>query len=100
MAGNREALYLALQQVPPGRVITYGNLARLAGHSRGARWAGQVLAQLPQNSALPWHRVVNSQGKISLPGSRAARQRALLEAEGVEFQRDKIKLALYGWLAA
>lgn len=93
----KPALYLAVSQVPSGRVCTYGAIARLAGHPNGARWAGRVLSQLPQDSNLPWHRIVNSQGKISLPGPRGDYQRELLSNEGVTFVNQRINLRHYGW---
>lgn len=97
MQNLRPALYLAVQQIPQGRVTSYGAIARLAGHPKGARWAGRVLSQLPEDTQLPWHRVVNSQGRISLPGDRGSQQQRRLEAEGIIFRNDKIDLALFGW---
>jgi methylated-DNA-protein-cysteine methyltransferase related protein len=96
---HKEMLFLALAQIPSGRVISYGELARRAGMPNGARMVGRILSELPQGSGLPWHRVINAQGKLSFPlDSQAyARQKNLLLAEGVEFAGDKIKLSLYGW---
>ena len=73
--------------IPRGCVSSYGQVAEMAGLGRGARKVGRVLRNLPPGSRLPWHRVINSQGRISFPaGSEACqRQRSLLEAEGVEF---------------
>ncbi|MGP6270058.1 MGMT family protein, partial [Pseudomonas paraeruginosa] len=53
---RREALYLVLAQVPPGRVVSYGQLAEMAGLGRAARWVGRTLGQLPADTRLPWHR--------------------------------------------
>ena len=96
---RREAIYIALSQVPKGRVITYGNLAKLAGLPKGARIAGKILGDLPQASGLPWHRVVNAQGKISFPADSTAYriQISLLEDEGIEFINGKIRLKLYSY---
>ncbi|MAK90009.1 MAG: methyltransferase [Oceanospirillaceae bacterium] len=97
----RQRLYTALAGIPAGYVITYGQLAALAGFSRRARWAGQVLKQLPQDSRLPWHRVINAQGKISLPGDAGEKQRALLESEGVTVSDSlRIDLSLFSWQKA
>jgi len=95
----RQRLYTALAGIPAGYVITYGRLAELAGFNRRARWAGQVLKQLPKDTTLPWHRVINAQGKISLPpGPAAEKQRQLLEAEGVAVTENlKISLARFLW---
>lgn len=83
----KERFYTVLAAVPAGKVITYGQLAAQAGMPRKARWAGYLLRNLPSNTQLPWHRVVNAQGKVSFPaGSEAAlRQIERLEDEGVEF---------------
>ena len=64
---RRTALYSTLMQVPEGYVVTYGQLAELAGLGRAARWVGRTLSQLPEGSRLPWHRVVAAGGRISLP---------------------------------
>lgn len=96
---RREAMYLALAQVPEGRVITYGNLAKLAGMPNGARLAGKVMCSLPANSRLPWHRVINAQGRLSLPEDSDSYREQIrrLRKEGVEFHKGKIKLSLYAY---
>lgn len=88
---------VALAQVPAGRVVTYGGLAELAGLPRAARLVGQTLRKLPKDTRLPWHRVLNAQGKISLPEPGAKTQRARLEAEGVLLLKGKIDLDHYRW---
>lgn len=98
-AANREAIYLALMSIPAGKVITYGQLAALAGIPGAARLAGTVLCGLPENTGLPWHRVINAQGRISLPTDSAAykTQWQRLQAEGVEIKNGKISLRIYGY---
>lgn len=84
-----------IQQIPQAKVMTYGQIARLAGNSRGARGVSWILHSMSQPHKLPWHRVVNSKGEISHTGSE---QRELLEMEGVEFGlRGKIDLETYQW---
>ncbi len=87
--------------MPPGRVITYGAIARLLGDPRKAREVGWALAATPdQEPPLPAHRVINAGGGLSGSafGGRAVR-RALLEAEGVEFLGDgRVDLDRYLWL--
>ncbi|MNX85491.1 Methylated-DNA--protein-cysteine methyltransferase [compost metagenome] len=84
-------VYDLVCQVPPGQVATYGQIAHLLGKPRAARAVGYALAHLPSDSRVPWHRVVNQQGRVSprgvgaLPGDR---QRALLEHEGIRFDAD------------
>ena len=75
----------AVRLVPPGRVTTYGDVAGVLGSPRVARQVGWALAALPAGSDVPWHRVINAQGRISHRGElvRASEQRRLLEAEGV-----------------
>lgn len=96
---QREAIYLIVASIPAGRVATYGQVAMLAGVPGSARWVGRVLAQLPEGSGLPWHRVLNARGEISLPpGSFAhARQRQQLECEGVAFQGRRVSLRSCQW---
>ena len=93
-----------VRHVPPGRVVTYGQVAAMipppegmdakSYQAFGARWVGGAMAACPDD--VPWQRVVNAQGKISLrPNSR---QRELLEAEGIEFDdRDRIDLKRFRW---
>ncbi len=73
--------------IPQGYVATYGDIARLAGSPRAARQVGGVLKRLPEGSTLPWHRVVNRHGDISLTGPDLQRQRQALLAEGVQVSR-------------
>ncbi|MCQ3831072.1 MGMT family protein [Microbulbifer elongatus] len=90
-------IFLALARVPRGRVVTYGKLAELAGLPRAARLVGHTLRKLPGDTTLPWHRVINAQGKISLPPPGSQRQKERLEAEGVVLISGKVDLARYGW---
>jgi methylated-DNA-protein-cysteine methyltransferase-like protein len=80
-----QAIVRAVEAIPRGKVASYGQVAALAGLPRRARLVGRVLANLPPNSEVPWHRVINARGEISLLGRAAARQRRLLVAEGVAF---------------
>jgi len=96
---NKIAIYTALRSVPAGKVVTYGQLATMAGLPGAARLAGTVLCQLPENTDLPWHRVVNAQGKISMaensPGYLEQTRR--LQTEGVSLVRGRIPLKIYQW---
>lgn len=88
-----DIIYSALSQVPYGHAVSYGALARLAGYQNHARHVGRLLKNLPTDTQLPWHRVVNSQGKISLPeGSDSYKeQRARLLSEGILIKNNRIK---------
>lgn len=86
MVAFRERVIEIVKSVPVGRVVTYGQVALLAGAPRCARQVGMVLNGLRAPEAVPWQRVINAQGKLStykIGGGEL--QRALLEAEGVEF---------------
>ena len=79
-----QAVIEVLKNIPEGRVLTYGRAAALAGNTRAARQVSRLLHSLSRKYELPWHRVINAQGRISLkPGQGLEEQQALLEAEGV-----------------
>ena len=96
-----------VRTIPAGKVATYGQIARLVGPPKGvevktylafgARWVGGAMAACPDD--IPWQRVVNAQGKISLrPGVGEMIQRQILESEGVLFdQKERINLKIFGW---
>lgn len=89
-----------VRHVPFGRVATYGQIAKLIGLPKNARQVGTVLRSLPDDSDVPWHRVLNSQGKISERDERVFEglQRHLLEEEGVEFDnRGRLDLNVFQW---
>lgn len=89
-----------VRRIPRGRVTTYGHVAALCGKPRAARTVGWALHALPAGSDVPWQRVINARGGISIAkaGLPPALQRALLEAEGVEFSADgTVDLRRWGW---
>ncbi|WP_313203342.1 MGMT family protein [Pseudomonas sp.] len=96
---RRTALYSVLGQVPEGKVVSYGELAELAGLGRAARWVGRTLGQLPADTRLPWHRVVGAGGRLSLAAGTPSgdEQRARLRAEGVEVSNNRVGIARHGW---
>jgi methylated-DNA-protein-cysteine methyltransferase-like protein len=99
-SGLNQCIWQVVAAIPPGRVATYGQVAQKAGLPRAARRVGYALRGLPSNTRIPWHRVVNAQGRISLPeGSESnATQRGRLEREGIPFSPSgTINLHLYGW---
>jgi methylated-DNA-protein-cysteine methyltransferase-like protein len=93
-------IYESVKKIPRGKVTTYGDIARLCGLLNCARIVGYALRSLPEDSGIPWHRVVNSQGRISFPlnSSGYQMQRKLLEAEGIVVSKNKIDLSVYDWL--
>jgi methylated-DNA-protein-cysteine methyltransferase-like protein len=96
------ALYLVLASVPDGQVVTYGQLATLAGLGRAARWVGSTLSRLPAGSRLPWHRVVAAGGRLSLASGTPSgdEQRARLRAEGIQIMNNRVDIARHGWRPA
>ncbi len=90
-------VYALVRKVPRGHVVTYGQIARALGMPRGARTVGWAMRACNEN--IPWHRVVNARGEISLrPTAGFHEQRDRLRAEGVRFDRaGRINLAKYGW---
>ena len=93
--GFHARVYAVVRQVPAGSVTTYGDVAAVLGSPRVARHVGWALAAL-QDQDVPWHRVINAQGRISARGEvgRASLQQQLLEAEGIEFDgAGKVSLA-------
>ncbi len=94
-----EDIWEIVRRIPRGRVSTYGQIARLAGLHRRARFVGYALHNLPPGMPIPWHRVINSKGMISFPEGSASykRQRDLLEREGIRFVEGKVDLKRKGW---
>jgi methylated-DNA-protein-cysteine methyltransferase related protein len=94
-----ERIYRAVRRVPRGRVATYGQIAELAKAS-GPRQVGYALHALPDGHDLPWHRIINARGTISLDSGLGggSLQRALLEAEKVEFDaQGRVDLKRFLW---
>lgn len=95
-------IYRVVRNIPRGRVTAYGVVARLAGRPGAARTVGWALSALPNDEEVPWWRVINAAGRISLSTHRhgAVLQRALLLGEGVRFgPGGMVPLSVYGWPA-
>ncbi len=94
-------IYAAVRRIPRGRVATYGQIAAAAGLAGQPRLVGYALHALEDASAVPWHRVINAQGRLSLMRAGSAvglTQRMRLAQEGVRFTaRGRVDLAKYGW---
>lgn len=98
MHPNYARIYAVVEQIPRGRVATYGQVADLAGLPGHARQVGYALHALPPKSRVPWQRVVNAQGRCSLPGDAGVEQRERLLREGVEFGASgRVDLRRYLW---
>lgn len=94
-----EIIWQVVASIPMGKVATYGQVAKLCGFPKHARYVGTTLKKLPTGTTLPWYRVINAKGEISFSrGSDAyKRQKSLLESEGVIFNNTKVSLSVYGW---
>jgi methylated-DNA-protein-cysteine methyltransferase-like protein len=100
MPGFFEQVYRLVRQVPCGKVTSYGAIACMLGHPHAARTVGWALHSMLEGSDVPWHRVINSQGRIPTSGREASAdlQRALLEAEGIEFDaHGTVDWERFGW---
>lgn len=95
MADLYDRIYLLVEQIPRGRVTTYGHLAAMCGISDPR----EVGAAMNASQGIPWQRVINSRGEISIKGATGARQRSLLQDEGIVFKSDgRVDLGEYGWV--
>ena len=90
-----DLVWQIVNAIPEGSVATYGQIATMAGAPQQSRLVGRILSRLPKGSKLPWHRVLNSQGKISNPDP--TRQQDRLEAEGVSLINGRVRLKSYQW---
>ena len=95
-----QRIYTIVRRIPRGRIATYGQVAALAGLGGHARQVGYAMHSLDASSHVPWHRVLNAQGRVSArsePGGDRV-QRALLEREGVRFDPSgRADLERFGW---
>ena len=95
-----QAILQTLANIPFGKVSTYGTIAKLSGNHGKARYVGYILRNLPKESSIPWHRVVNSQGKLSFPANSEhyLRQENRLKKESILIINGKINLKQHLWL--
>src|ERR1700751_1993028 len=92
-----EPVYHLVKQIPRGRVLTYGALARILRLRGGARSAGRAMAATPSGKGIPWHRVVGDRGKLLIRESYASLQRKLLESEGFMLVEYSVQLKSHLW---
>ena len=89
-----ERVIRIIQGIPAGHVMTYGQVAAAAGSPRGARQVVRILHSMSEKYQLPWHRIINIKGEISLTDGN---QQELLEMEGIHLKNDKVDLTVYRW---
>lgn len=105
MAGRKltdetlERIWATIEDIPPGRVANYGQVAELAGFPRGARLVCYALRVVPRERRIPWFRVINAQGRIAIakdsPGYKEQAER--LRAEGVSVNEGRVDMKIYRW---
>ncbi len=92
-----QKIHKIIAQIPKGKVATYGHIATLAGNPRAARAVGWFLNSSNEDD-LPWHRVINAQGRSSFPEkTKRMLQQSMLETEGVIFENEKVDLDIFLW---
>ena len=99
-SGRYQRIYVVVQQIPMGRVATYGQVAAVAGLPGQARQVGYALHALPEGTEVPWQRVINARGEVSQrsEGGWERYQRHLLEEEGVCFNdTGRVDLSRFRW---
>lgn len=92
-----EPVYRLVKQIPRGRVLSYGAVARALKLRGGARSAGRAMAACPSGQAIPWHRVLGADGKLLIREPYASLQRKLLESEGVQATENRVNMKLHRW---
>ncbi len=98
MESRYQTIWRTVRRIPYGRVATYGQVARVAGMDGQPRLVGYAMHALPAGSTVPWHRVINAAGRISVPGPSGREQRRRLESEGVEFSAaGRVNFNQFGW---
>jgi methylated-DNA-protein-cysteine methyltransferase-like protein len=102
-SSTHDAILAVVRRIPRGRVATYGQVASLAGLARQPRLVGYALHALPSSTTVPWHRVINARGMVSIrsDGTASLSQRLLLEGEGIHFDgRGRVPLERHQWKPA
>lgn len=92
-----QRIYDAVKRIPRGRVVTYGQLAKMLRVRGGARTVGYAMAGTPQGQGIPWHRVVGAGGRLLPREPYTSKQRMLLETEGTGFAGMKVDMAAHQW---
>jgi methylated-DNA-protein-cysteine methyltransferase related protein len=92
-----DPVYRLVKQIPRGRVLSYGAVAKILRLSGGARSAGRAMAATPSGKGIPWHRVLGAGGKLLIREPYASLQKKLLESEGVEVIESRVNLKRHLW---
>lgn len=92
-----DPVYKLVKQIPRGRVLSYGAVAKILRLKGGARSAGRAMSATPSGKGIPWHRVLNASGKIVIREPYASLQKKLLESEGVTVTESRVKMKDHLW---
>ncbi|MBK1872149.1 MGMT family protein [Marinobacter sp. 1-3A] len=94
-----QKIWQVVMAVPPGKVVSYGQVADMAGLGRQARYIGRALGKLPKGHSVPWYRVIRSNGQIAFPeGSEIYQEQvSRLQAEGVEVVNGRVAMRRFRW---
>jgi methylated-DNA-protein-cysteine methyltransferase-like protein len=97
--GKDQKIWQVVLAIPVGKVVSYGQVAEMAGLGRQARYIGRALGKLPAGHSVPWYRVIRSNGQIAFPeGSDIYREQvSRLEAEGVDVVNGRVSMARFRW---
>jgi methylated-DNA-protein-cysteine methyltransferase-like protein len=93
-----DPVYKLVKQIPRGRVLSYGAVAKILRLRGGARSAGRAMAATPSGKGIPWHRVLSANGKIVIREPYCSLQRKLLKSEGVEVIESRVRMKQYLWV--
>ena len=93
-----DPVYKLVKQIPRGRVLSYGAVAKILRLPGGARSAGRAMSATPSGKTIPWHRVLAANGKIVIREPYSSLQRKLLESEGIEVIESRVKMKQYLWI--
>ncbi|KEF31693.1 methylated-DNA--protein-cysteine methyltransferase-related protein [Marinobacter nitratireducens] len=94
-----QKIWQVVLSIPKGKVASYGQVAKMAGLGRQARYIGRALGKLPAGHQIPWYRVLRSNGQIAFPegSEQFEKQKTKLEQEGVKVERGRVKLNVHQW---
>jgi methylated-DNA-protein-cysteine methyltransferase related protein len=92
-----DAVYALVKNIPRGKVLTYGALAKATKLPGGARTAGHAMAATPKGQAIPWHRVVGAGGKLLIREPYASLQKKLLATEGAKLTESRVDMKTCSW---
>ena len=94
-----QKIWQVVMAVPEGRVVSYGQVAEMAGLGRQARYIGKALGKLPEGHAVPWYRVIRSNGQVAFPigSEKFQEQVSRLQAEGVDVIDGRVSMSRFRW---